>query len=199
VPSGVTYWQLPTEEAAFFEYLAGTGEVYAIPHKQPVGSPEQIQAQPLATFLGRPDRARLYLTLREYALAPSLFEIRPADPAQPVRYTLAADFPSVMYTPGTIEGGRLAQSNASARTYYVDAARQVVQKMPEPFMRWLKKVMGWIRRATPEWHEYRGYRVTRQAAAAASAGLILVPYHGWSGPSTGESSFLRGGAAAPEG
>jgi hypothetical protein len=191
VASGVTYWQLPTEEATFFAYLARTGDVYAIPLMEAVPSPERIQARALGTCSGRRDSGRLYLTLREYALRPSLFEFRPAAPDEPVRYTLGAEFPSIMYTPGMIEDGQLSHSNASARTCFPDPTGKVFHKMPEPFLRWMRKVMSWLRRITPEWHEYRGYRVTRQAAQAALSGLILVPYHGWSGRSTGESSFMR--------
>ena len=60
----------------------------------------------------------------------------------------------------------------------------------------MRRVFAWLRRHTPHWHEYQGYRVTERAAHATLGGLLLVPYHGWRGDTTGRSSFApRGGAS----
>ena len=51
----------------------------------------------------------------------------------------------MVYTPGSLKDGRLSKSNASAYTCYVDAEAKTIHKMPANFLRWLKRVMGWLR------------------------------------------------------
>jgi hypothetical protein len=46
---------------------------------------------------------------------------------------------------------------------------------PAEFVRWGRKVLGWVRRQAPEWHQYRGYRVTTKVAEAIKSGLQIVP------------------------
>jgi hypothetical protein len=188
--SGVTFWQMPDEEEVFFRYLLSKGDIDAFSFLFPARDPSDLRSSPLEAFLGRTDDTRLYLTLHEYAVQPPIIEFQRQTLDDGPRYTFGVEFPSIMYSRGLVNHSQLSQSNASARTCYPDKAVTVVHKMPEPFLRWVKATMSWLRRATPEWHEYRGYRATKRAAQAALGGLKLVPYHGWSGNSTGESSFM---------
>ncbi len=178
--SVVSFWQLPDEEATFFRYLARGGKVVAIRHMEAVPDPATLRPMPVETLVGRPDAGRLYLTLRSAVADPlPLHRWEPETPGEPVRYSLADEVPAIVYDAGTLANGRLSKSNAVA---YPSQA-------PVAVAAWMRRVFGWLRRATPHWHEYDAYRVTELAAQAALGGLSLVPYHGWRGRSTGRSSF----------
>jgi hypothetical protein len=180
VASVVTFWQLPDEEAAFFRYLAREAEVVAVRHTEAVPDPATIQSVPVKEFIGRSDTSRLHFTLKSVASEPLVLRRWESESAgNPARYSLPVDFPAIVYDVGSLEGGALSQSNASA--YPLEA--------PTVVSAWMRRVFGWLRQNTPHWHEYEGYRVTERAARAAVNGLRLVPYHGWRGRSTGRSSF----------
>ena len=189
--SVVAFWQLPSEEESFLGYLARGGDVVAIRHREAVSDPAAIHPVPVAELIGRTDTHRLYLTLQSETAEP--LELRRWEPetrGEPVRYSLPVGFPAIVYDAGTLAEGRLSQSHAAA---YPSQA-------PAPVAAWMRRVFGWLRRATPQWHEYERYRATELAAQAAIGGLVLVPHHAWRGSSTGRSSFAprqRAGKAAP--
>ena len=190
--TGVTFWQLADDQDRFFRYLMQKGSVFAFPHFEAVADLGLIRAEPIEQFLLREFGPRLYITPQKYATHPTFHAFPPSSSDQSVLYTLSAKFPALVYTPGSLKDGVLSQSNASAYTCYIDDEAQVIHKMPADFLLWLRQVTGWLRRATPEWHSYRGYRVTKAAAEAALSGLQLLPYHGWGGQCTGKSSFMPG-------
>ena len=44
------------------------------------------------------------------------------------------------------------------------------------FKKWAQKVFRWVRNATPEWHQYEGYRVSVRVKGAIDNGkLVIVP------------------------
>jgi hypothetical protein len=195
---GVTFWQMPDDETEFFRYLARAGDVYAIEHMEAVSDPMLLsKARPIHDFLEQPALERLYISPAEYALHPPLHICPPESARRLPMYSLDMGFPAIMYTPGRLKKNKLSQSNASAYTTYWDPIAKKPVRMPETFVRWARRVMAWIRRATPAWHEYRGYRATKPVAEAALSGLVLV-HHGLSGKSTGESSFMPGGETAAD-
>jgi hypothetical protein len=182
--SVLTFWQLPDDELEFFRYLARSGEVVAIRHREAVLDPSTIRPVPVEELVGRQDADRLYLTLRSVATEPlPLHQWQPESPGAAVRFSLPLKFPAIVYDAGTLCGEALSQSNAVA--YPSDVPLEVAA--------WIRSVFGWLRRATPHWYEYRNTRVTEQASQAALGGLSLVPYHGWRGRSTGKSSFASRG------
>jgi hypothetical protein len=190
VPAVATFWQMPKDEEAFLRYLARGEKVMAIRHMEAVPDPNAIRAQPVASLIGRTDAHRLYLTLASAAREPlPLFRWEPEVPGEPVQFSLPVEFPAIVYDAGALRGGELSQSNAAAYP----------SRAPAEVAAWMRRVFAWLRRATPHWHEYEGYRVSERAAQAALAGLTLVPYHGWSGAVTGRSSFAPrpGGRKGP--
>lgn len=187
--SVVTFWQMPDEEDHLFRHLAKREDACAIPFSEAVTDPSLIIAMPMESLVGRCASNRLYLTLREFAKVPPLHAWAPDDRNERTRYSLPMSFPAIVYDAGTLADGRLSQSNVSAYSSVWDEAAKASRSMPEGFVKWMRRVMGWLRRATPDWHEYESYRVSKKAAQAAMNGLVLVPYHGWSGNSTGRSSF----------
>src|SRR5262245_25770966 len=113
--SVVSFWQLPAEEERFLRYLADGGEVVAIRHMEAVADPAAIRPVPVADLFGRTDTSRLYLTLRSAVARPlKLHRWEPDSPKEPVRYSLPAEFPAIVYDVGTMTDGRLSKSNASA-------------------------------------------------------------------------------------
>lgn len=176
----VGFWQMPGEKERFLRYLARSGEVVAIRHREAVPDPVTLRPLPIEDVIGRPDAGRLYLTLRSVTTGPlPLHRWEPESPERPILYSLPIRFPAIVYDAGTLADGRLSRSNAVA---YPSQA-------PAEVSAWMRRVFAWLRRNTPHWHEYEGYRATEQAARAALDGLALVPYHGWRGRSTGRSSF----------
>lgn len=175
--SVMTFWQLPDEEAEFLRYLARCGEAVAIRHMEAVSDPAALKPVPVEEVVGRPDAGRLYLTLRSVVTESlPLHRWEPELPGEPARYSLPVGFPAIVYDAGTLADGALSQSNVAA--YPSDA--------PATVAAWMRRVFAWLRRAAPYWHESEGCRVTELAALG---GLTLVPYHGWRGRSTGQSSF----------
>jgi hypothetical protein len=72
------------------------------------------------------------------------------------------------------EPNRLGQSNLSAYWSYPDeGATGLIAKDPE-FIRWAKRVFGWVRRYTPERVECQGYpyRATRRVREAVDRGVL---------------------------
>jgi hypothetical protein len=178
--SVVTFWQLPSEDAVLLRYLDRGGEVVAIHHREAVPDPAMIRPLSVADLIGRQDSDRVYLTLQSVVADPlPLHRWEPESSGEPVRYSLPVGFPAIVYDAGRLADGRLSQSNAVAHP----------SQAPAAVAAWMRRVFGWLRRATPHWHEYKSYRVTELAAKAALDGLLLVPYHGWRGASTGRSSF----------
>jgi hypothetical protein len=66
---------------------------------------------------------------------------------------------------------QLLGSNMCADFYY--SVEPPVRK-PEAFIEWAQEVFRWVRRFTPGWHRYRGYRVTEKVAAEIARGLEIV-------------------------
>jgi hypothetical protein len=179
MPSVVTFWQMPSEEEKFFRYLARF-DARAIRHPEDVADPEKIRAVPIKSLIGRKDAERVYLTLPSMLEKPlSLQKWNQDKPGESVRYTISYSFPAIIYDAGTLEENRLSQSNVSC---------DLSQSLSEVVV-WMRRVLGWLRRATPHWCEFEGCRVTELAMQASIGGMSLVPYHGWSGNSTGRSSF----------
>jgi hypothetical protein len=176
----VSFWQLPEEEAAFLRYLARDGQVVAIRHMEAVPDPASLRAVPIEELVGRSDSSRLFLTLRSVVSdSLPLHRWEPKSSDEPALFSLPLEFPAIVYDAGTLVGSELSRSNSVA---YPSQA-------PEEVATWMRRVMGWLRRATPHWHDYKNYRVTERAAQAALSGASLVLYHGWRGKPTGRSSF----------
>jgi hypothetical protein len=149
--SVVTFWQLPCEEERFLRFLTRGGDVVAIRHMEAVVDRASIHPLPVGELIGRADTRRLYLTLRSVTAGSlELHRWEPKTQDEPVRYSLPSRFPAIMYDIGTLTEGRLSQSNAAAYPSYA----------PPAVAAWFSRVFAWLRRASPQWHEYRGYRCT---------------------------------------
>ena len=57
---------------------------------------------------------------------------------------LAGTFPALSMARVFFNDGQLSQSHAVAYSRYVDSGRSDFNEMPEPFLRWERRVMGWL-------------------------------------------------------
>jgi hypothetical protein len=172
MPTVVTYWQLPYDERDFLAFVESTGPVVAVPTHWAKGSEEFIP-EPLSAFIQRHDPDQLLLGLEGHVQA--------AVQAREIDGTLVFGVPHmkscvVSYGRGRLRGGKLAQSNLSAYSQYPSQdASQLLDKDQE-FVTWAKKVLNWVRKATPERVECNGYpyRATKRVADAVREGKVEV-------------------------
>jgi hypothetical protein len=188
--TGLTFWQMPEEQDRFLRHVSEAGGVLAISHFEALSDPKDLRPVPLAAFVGLRDFKRLHIFLAEFADDIPIHEF-PSGPGQsrPLYGVDTMSSPSLMYTPGAMVDEALSQSNLSTCWTCLDAAKRVIVDKPPAFRKWGERVFRWMRRATPEWYGFRGYRCTRTAADRAKSGLRLVLYHCWTGQHTGKGSF----------
>jgi len=65
-------------------------------------------------------------------------------------------------------------SKLHAEATFLDEHGERVQK-PMEFVKWYKRVFGWVSKHTPLWHEYKSYRITERVAIAIQEGWELEP------------------------
>jgi hypothetical protein len=173
MPAVVGFWQLPEDENEFLVFLQGTGTVLALPDRS-VDTKEELVPQPIAAFLERHNPNQLLFGLERHV---RVIRVEEYSAEGRLRFVCPYMEPCVIaYSRGRLLGRKLAMSNLSAYWNYRSADRpSSVENDPE-FVRWGKKVMAWVRRATPEHVECNGhpYRATPQVQKAASEGQLEV-------------------------
>jgi hypothetical protein len=171
--SVVTYWQLPNDEKEFFEFLRSTGNVLAVPDAW-FDAKQELVPEPLLTFLENSDPTHFSFGLEE-CLPDLKVESHDFNGSIKFGFSLMAS-PLIGYDRGLPRNGELPQSNLCAYVNYPDVgATRLLDKNPS-FVRWMKKVMSWARKASPEKLECNGfpYRATRRAKEAVSEGRIIA-------------------------
>lgn len=176
MPVVVTYWQLVEDEQEFFEFLAGTGAVVAVPNHW-VKSKAELAPRSIAAYFGEVDPPQVCLGLEAHVLQAT---IEPQKQNGEEFFSFAQMSPCMItYSRGRQCDRKLGQSNVSAYLEYPSTVEQkMVNKVPE-FVAWTKKVFTWLRRKTPEQILCNGYpyRATTRAKSAVDRGeLIAVLY-----------------------
>jgi len=168
MPSVVTFWRLPEEEAEFIDFLTSTGEVTWVPW-QKVRDRALLEPQPLET-LTTEDPDSVLIGLRD-----TLGEI-PVNTLEEGSFAVVAtEVPMLIYQRGKWRGpNKLGSSNLSGEWIVLTRDGRRIDQ-PEKFVKWGKKVLQWVRRQTPLWHQYERYRITPKVAEAIKNGLELVP------------------------
>jgi len=177
----VTFWWFPDEEAAFLDYLESTGHVVALPF-QAVKDQHEVAPRPVAEVVAGSDPQELFFGLEEHVRHAVI--IRLEGFANGIKVEIphfrVSDMKSCVigYDRGRfIEGGKMTPSNLYAYWDYPDEKGTVLKHKPADFVMWAKKVLRWVYKATPEWHEYKTYRVSKRVKAAIQEGKInIVPY-----------------------
>jgi hypothetical protein len=150
----VTYWQLPSDEQDFIEFLATTGDVVGLTDRF-VERTEELLYQPITKFIEERNPDQLLLGLNEAELrehiAPRLIEGK-------LHYGVPhMQAPVIAYTRGRIRNGSLTLSNLSAYWEYPTEGGAGLVAKPREFVKWAKKVMAWARNASPEQLLCNGY------------------------------------------
>lgn len=172
MPITVTFWRLPEEEKAFVEFLEKDPRVVAFRAENrspiselPLESPSQIL---------RYDDRLVFL-----ALKPHVDQIRCVeyDRDGESRFGIdATNSPVITYKRnGYREPGKLGQSVIAAYLEAVTTNKEELYSKPDEFAKWAKSVASWVRRNTPEWHQYKTYRMTKKVSDSLKNGLELVP------------------------
>jgi hypothetical protein len=173
MPAVITFWQLPDEEKEFLDFLESTGHVVAIPVHW-VKDRADLSPQPIRNFIEKHDPDRLYFGL-ESQLAD--VDIQPSEYEGEWGYKgpSGADACLIGYDrPKFRSGTKLVQSNLAAYWTCLDETQSTMVDKTEDFVRWGKKVFGWVRKHTPEWHGNKGYRATKRVKDSIEEGSIEV-------------------------
>src|SRR5262245_39142562 len=165
--SGITFWQLPSDEEGFLSFLSATTELvaYTAPWKE---KPEDVQPVSLSNLVLEQGPTQLMFGPKSGSrpIEAHSFEGR-------ILYNVRLETSSlIMYRRGKLQERTLVQSNLSVYWAYLELqTRQFVRK-EEQFISWSKSVLAWMRKETPEWYEHKRYRATRAVKFALGRGEI---------------------------
>lgn len=168
--ASVSYWRLPEEESALVEYLDSLEPTVALATHFHTGT-ESRTWQPLKTAFASGGAAYLIAPTR---FLPDMRILQSPDDHGGNNVDIVSS-PTLIYARGQmIAPNRLSGSALTADWTHLAEDRRTVERKPEEFVRWAKKVMQWVRKQAPDWHLYKAHRITARADAARRGGLELV-------------------------
>lgn len=172
MPISVTFWQLPEEEENFIEFLEKDERVVAFPAES--RKPVSELSLEVPSRLTRGDEPLILL-----ALKPHVSQIKSVEYTQDGSKLFGIDAtnsPVIMYERGAFrEPGKLGQSVIAAHLEALTEDGKGLRRKPDEFCKWAQSVAKWVRRNTPQWHQYKSYRITGKVADAMTEGIELVP------------------------
>jgi hypothetical protein len=168
--SGVTFWWLPEEESAFIQLLGGLGKPIAF-HNRWFTERGQVAPQNLQEFIGVEEPSVLLFGFTEDQSGIQV-EQQVFDSVEHFAVTVSRSC-VLMYTRGRIRDGKLTQSNLSVCFDYADEQMHSVRK-DENFNARAKRILAWVRKKTPHWHQYKSYRVSARAKVQIDSGQQQV-------------------------
>ena len=164
----LTFWWMPDEESDFLRLLAGQDVV-----AYPVGATESAILRPIDVddMIRAHNPKDLWLTLPAFVKSVRV-DFQKLSPPHRSGYAVSGMHSTVIgYQRGRfLDDKRLSSSNLHAYWSYPDDAATTMIQKPEAFCKWARKVFAWVRRRTPDWHEYRRYRVSSTVKSAIAAG-----------------------------
>jgi hypothetical protein len=167
------WWWFPDEEADFINYLESTGEVVAY-LRDDFENVEEIKHSPLRQVIECDTVRNVCLCLKEQAERIVVAPLHPIDnkPRFGI-YTSQSEvlgYDRVYYKDSNV----LCLGHLHAYWAFVnDEASGYVNKDPA-FVKWGKRVFQWIRRKTPEWHQYKSYRATKRVKESVDMGSLQL-------------------------
>ncbi len=178
MPVVVTFWQLPEEENTLLEYLERTGGIVGLPDHW-VKSSDDLTPLAIRLFIQKHDPDQFLFGLEQHLRDVSI-ERSKYEGVWGYKGPGAMQACLVTYTrPKLYEGRKLALSNLAAYWTCLDEGNSMVIDKDREFVKWGKRVMAWVRKATPEQVECNGYpyRATRQVKEAVESGEIVPVLH----------------------
>lgn len=169
--ASVKYWRLPEEERDFIDFLGSLEPTLAIAPGFHSGAGNLRWQSLEEAFASGGD---------SYLIAPSCFlpQMRTVHSkgteGEGSKISVVAS-PTVFYYRGRmIAPNRLSASALSADWTFLAEDGRTLEDKPAEFVRWAKKVMQWVRKQAPGWHQHKAHRITAKAEAARLRGLELV-------------------------
>lgn len=165
----VKYWRLPEEELDLARYLESleptlvfAGQVY--PRREDIRwvSVEEGFRSPASRLLITPAR---FVDLVRISWVERLSE-----EGYTVDHTKS---PVLFYRRGGLTDNQLSSTALTVESSYLADDGKTSLDHPADFVRWTKKVMQWVRKASPGWYQHKAHRITPKAEAARQAGLEL--------------------------
>jgi hypothetical protein len=174
----VTFWRFPDEEERFLRYVVKTGDIWACTGER-VTDVKRLEPRPIIELIREHDPDAVLFGPREFMDRSPIKRYEHEGEIRYGRYFM--NVPLISYTRGRFRSPReLGLSNMCAEyddlaTDEHDPECQYLVRRPEAFIKWVQRVFAWIRRDTPKWHQYKGYRVTERVAEEIAKGLEIVP------------------------
>lgn len=172
MPAAVTFWRFPEEEEEFVRFLESSGPVVGVP-KGKVQDRSKLTLLPLNELLAQ-DPSSVLIGIRG-VLKDLPIRAYPDENGESYG-VLFTHVPVLTYRRGRLLApNQLGASHISGDWTVLSEDKKSVLDQPEEFVKWGKTVLGWVRKHTPEWHQYKTYRVTNKVAGAIKSGLEIVP------------------------
>jgi len=169
--SAVTFWRFPEEEDEFVRFLLSSGQIVAVPKGKvrdkslltPIPLTELLQQNPPQILLWLPTLVK-GLPIRSYS--------EEDGESFGVLFTRV---PVLTYRRGQFRApNQLTPSHITGNWTVPSADQSRILHQPDDFIKWGKKVLEWVRKQTPEWHQYKNYRITKRVSEAIRSGLAIV-------------------------
>jgi hypothetical protein len=169
--ASVKYWRLPEEEREFIEYLNSIEPTVALIPDIFLNL-EDPEWEPLEQAFAR-DASRYLITPARFVSQARVLKVNGAN-GNEFKVDVVASPVLFYYRGRMIAPNRLSSTALSADWSYLTEDQRTMEDKPADFVRWAKRVMQWVRRVAPGWHQHRAHRITAKAEAARRAGLELI-------------------------
>jgi hypothetical protein len=173
--AGVTFWQLPEDEREFLIFLAGTGNVLALPSHW-VKAHWELTPKSIASYIEQQDPPQVELVLESHV---SQLRVDSHVKDSQIYFSIPTMKNLVIgYNRCRFHSGKLCQSNLSADWAYPNEDATEMVRKSEEFIRWAKRILAWARKATPEKCSLNGYeyRATKRVKEAVARGELELTF-----------------------
>jgi hypothetical protein len=175
----VTFWWFRDEEESFLAFLEEAGQVMALPFR---GTPkkDELKPRPLKEYIINDDPQQLFFFLTGNNQDIVIEPIESFEDGKTLECFRVVDMKSCVigYDRGrVISSSKLTASNLYAYWAYPNASGVSMVAKSDGFVTWAKKVFSRVYKMTPDWHQYKNYRVSKRVKdAILNEGLQIAPY-----------------------
>jgi hypothetical protein len=152
--TAVTFWQMPSDDAALFDFLRSAGAVRVRRHRSEPQL-EPIEFLPLSAFRRR--GSDFLVLCRECDLAAVKVD-RFKSEGRAWHTVSDASSPVLTYSREKPVRGVLHQSTLGASLDYVDLKTGQKRQKDDDFKKWAKSVVAWVRNRCTETCELNGFK-----------------------------------------
>ncbi len=168
----ITFWYLPEDEKEFLDFIKKDERVVALPFENttPVAKSELSTPDQL---IQRENCAQMFLTLN--SLLEEVKWVGYESEGKKLYGIDAVNSPVISFSRSVFRGeNKLGQAAISAQLEKLTKNRKNLVDQKEEFISWVNKVFTFVRKSTPEFHQYKSYRISKRVIEAKQYGLDLV-------------------------